>query len=463
MIKLIICWINKLTNDYDYVYTMLIHNASPFFAMKRISREGGDDVSILHELLKDIPVPKMAKVKQTFDDTKLEDVVGTLQHELQRVKDLVKEGDEIAVAVGSRGIDRLVDVTKTTVSFLKDLGAKPFIVPSMGSHGGATGPGQKAVLEHLGVTEETVGAEIRSSMDVIKIGELPNGLPVYIDKIASEADGIVVINRVKPHTAFRGKVESGIMKMISIGLGKQKGAEACHQLGFKHMAEHVPAMAKMAIEKMPIIFAVATVENAFDKVAELKVLRANEIEKVEPDLQALAKKLLPKIFVDQIDVLVIDEIGKNISGDGMDPNITGRYPTPYAHGGPEVTKMVVLDLTPETEGNANGVGTADFTTQRLVDKMDREATYANGLTSTVVGPTHISTTLPNDKMAIQAAIKTCNILDFTKVKMVRIKNTLQIGEIEVSENLLDYVREHPNLEQISDLYDLPFDEKGNLR
>ncbi|MGJ9460367.1 lactate racemase domain-containing protein [Oceanobacillus sp. CF4.6] len=419
-------------------------------------------MGILQELLNDIPVPKMAKVKQTFDSTREEDVIGTLQEQLERVKDTVKPGMEIAVAVGSRGVDRLVDLTAFTIKFLQDLGAKPFIVPSMGSHGGATAQGQEAVLEHLGITKETVNAEIRSSMEVIKIGELPNGLPVYIDKLASEADGIVVINRVKPHTAFRGPVESGIMKMISIGLGKQKGAEACHQLGFKHMAEHVPAMAKMIMEKMPIIFSVATVENAFDKVAKLEVLLPEEVENKEVELQKLSKQLLPKLFFDEIDVLVIDEIGKNISGDGMDPNVTGRYPTPYAHGGPDVSKMVVLDVTPESEGNANGVGTADFTTERLVNKMDKHGTYANGLTSTVVGPTHISTTLPTDKMAIQAAVKTCNILDFTKVKLVRIKNTLDIGEIEVSESLLEHVEKHPNLEQSSELYEFDFNEQGNL-
>ena len=421
-------------------------------------------MGILQELLKDIPVPKMAKVRQVFDATRVDDLSAALQAELEKeyIKETVKPGMEIAVAVGSRGLDRLVETTAVTVKFLQDLGAKPFIVPCMGSHGGATGEGQKAVLEHLGVTEESVHTEIRSSMEVVKVGELPNGLPVYVDKIASQADGIVVINRVKPHTAFRGPVESGIMKMISIGLGKQKGAEACHQLGFKHMAEHVPAMAKMIMSKMPILFAVGTVENAFDKVAEIAVLAPEEIEEKEIKLQQLSKDLLPKLHFDQIDVLILDEIGKNISGDGMDPNITGRYPTPYAHGGPDVTKMAVLDLTPETEGNANGVGTADFTTQRLVDKMDREATYANGLTSTVVGPTHISTTLPNDQQAIQAAIKTCNILDFTQVKMVRIKNTLELSEIEVSEALLDHVKEHPNLEQTSDLYDLNYNEAGNL-
>lgn len=421
-------------------------------------------MSIIQELVKDIPIPKMLKVRQTFDDEKLNDVEGALREQLNQahIRNQIKPGMEIAIAVGSRGVDKIVEVTAETVKFLQELGAKPFIVPSMGSHGGATAEGQKAVLAHLGVTEETVNAEIRSSMEVVKIGELDNGLPVYIDKYASEADGIVVINRVKPHTAFRGKVESGIMKMIAIGLGKQKGAEACHQLGFKHMAEHIILMSRMIIEKMPILFGVATVENAFDKVATVEVLASDEIEERETELQKLAKSLLPKIHIDQIDVLVIDQIGKNISGDGMDPNITGRYPTPYAHGGPEVTKMVVLDLTPETEGNANGVGTADFTTKRLVEKTDWAATYANGLTSTVVAPTKQATTLDNDRQAIQAAIKTCNILDFTKVRMVRIKNTLELSEIEVSEALLDEVKQNENLTPITDLYELAFDENGNL-
>ncbi|WP_088104791.1 lactate racemase domain-containing protein [Halalkalibacter urbisdiaboli] len=422
-------------------------------------------MGILHDLLKDIPVPKMAKVKQYFDDTKIDDLEQALDEKFQvdSIRSKVKPGMEIAIAVGSRGMDRLVEVTAKTVQFLKDMGATPFIVPSMGSHGGATAEGQREVLAHLGVTEESVKAEIRSSMEVIKLGELENGLPVYIDKYASLADGIVVINRIKPHTAFRGPVESGIMKMISIGLGKQKGAEATHQLGFKYMAENVPAMARMMMEKTPILFGVATLENAFDRVARVEVLAAEEIEEKEPDLQSLAKQLLPKLFFDQIDVLVIDEIGKNISGDGMDPNITGRYPTPYAKGGPDVNKMVVLDLTSQTEGNANGVGTADFTTQRLVDKMDREVTYANGLTSTVCAPTKIATTLANDQDAIKAAIKTCNILDFTKVKMVRIKNTLDIAEIEVSEALLDHVNAHPDMEQLTDVYELDFNENGNLK
>ncbi|OXS79036.1 lactate racemase domain-containing protein [Domibacillus enclensis] len=421
-------------------------------------------MGILQELLKDIPMPNMLKVKQHFDNEQIDDITAALREGLdqEKIKSQIKPGMSIAVAVGSRGVDRIVEITAATIAFLKDLGAEPFIVPSMGSHGGATAEGQTDVLRHLGITEETVGAEIRSTMEVVKLGELQNGLPVYIDQYASEADGLVVINRIKPHTAFRGPVESGLMKMISIGLGKQKGAEACHQMGFKYMAENVPAMAKIIMDERPFLFGVATVENAFDRAMIVDVLTKQEILDNEKELQVKAKERLPKLFFDQIDVLVIDEIGKNISGDGMDPNITGRFPTPYATGGPDVSKMVVLDLTHETEGNANGVGTADFTTQRLVDQMDREATYANGLTSTVCAPTKIATTLANDQEAIKAAIKTCNILDFTTVKMVRIKNTLEIGEIEVSEALYDYVKQHPQLDVLTEPKPWTFDENGNI-
>jgi hypothetical protein len=419
-------------------------------------------MGILHELVKDIPLPRMVRIRQSFPTERLTNLEEALTSEWSKVEHLIQPGMEIAIAVGSRGVDRIVDLTRMTVEMVKRRGGKPFIVPSMGSHGGATAEGQVAVLRHLGVTEDSVGAEIRSSMEVVQVGSLPNGLPVYIDQYASRADGIIVINRVKPHTAFRGRVESGLMKMISIGLGKQKGAEACHQLGFGLMAENVPAMARMLMEKMPILFGVATVENAYDKVARVAVVPAGEIEQVEVELLKEAKSLLPRIMFDRMDVLVIDQIGKNISGDGMDPNITGRYPTPYAHGGPEVNKMVVLDLTDETEGNANGVGTADFTTQRLVDKMDLEKTYANGLTSTVVAPTKIATTLANDREAIQAAIKTCNILNFHDVKLVRIKNTLELGEIEISEALLEQAKANPDIEILTEPYEWEFDQNGNL-
>lgn len=421
-------------------------------------------MSILNKMLQDIPLPRMVRIRQSFDATALEDPLKVLHEQLNKpgALDQIKSGQQVAIAVGSRGIANIAPVTKAVVDAVKGVGAHPFLVPCMGSHGGATAEGQTEVLNHLGISEETMGAPIRSSMEVITLGQLENGLPIYVDKIASQADQIIVINRVKPHTAFRGPIESGIMKMISIGLGKQKGAEACHQLGFKHMAEFVPAMARIMIEKLPIPFAVALVENAYDETCMVEVLLADEIETREKELLEIAKSRLPRINFDQIDVLVIDYIGKNISGDGMDPNVTGRYPTPYAEGGPDVSKMVVLDLTEETEGNANGVGTADFTTQRLVDKMDLDATYANGLTSTVCAPTKIATTLSNDKYAIKAAVKTCNILDYSTCRLVRIKDTLHLAEIEISETLLDEARKHPDIEIISEPYEMAFDEEGNL-
>jgi hypothetical protein len=421
-------------------------------------------MSILREVLKDIPIPQMVRIRQKFDGTKLDNLEQSLKLELQKpgTIDRIKPGQQVAVAVGSRGVANIDLFTKITIDAIKQAGGHPYIVPCMGSHGGATAEGQKDVLHHLGVTEELMGAPIRSSMEVIKLDELPNGLPVYVDQIASTADAIVVINRVKPHTAFRGRIESGIMKMIAIGLGKQKGAEACHQLGFKYMAENVPAMATIMIDKLPIVFGVALVENAYDQTCRIEVLPAEQIEAREEELLKEAKERLPKILFDQVDVLVIDYIGKNISGDGMDPNVTGRYPTPYAHGGPDVSKMVVLDLTPETKGNANGVGTADFTTQRLVDKMDLVATFVNGLTSTVCAPTKISTTLDNDFYAIKAAVKTCNILDYTKCRLIRIQDTLHLGEIEISVNLLEDAKKHADIEILSEPYDLQFDSEGNL-
>ncbi|GFR36731.1 hypothetical protein PRECH8_00270 [Insulibacter thermoxylanivorax] len=420
---------------------------------------------LLHELVKDIPIPKMVRIRQKFDATQLEDPLGELQKQLQNHPkyQAVQPGQKVAVAVGSRGISRIDEITKTTIDALKAKGAEPFIVPCMGSHGGATAEGQAKVLEHLGISEETMGVPVRSSMEVVLLDRLPNGLPVYCDKIAAEeADAIVVINRVKPHTAFRGEIESGLMKMISIGLGKQKGAEACHQLGFKYMAENVPAMAKRMMAKLPIIFGVAIVENAYDKIFHIEVIGPEEMEEREKALLVEAKNRMPKLLFDQIDVLVIDYIGKNISGDGFDPNVVGRYPTPYAYGGPEVTKIAVLDLTEESKGNANGVGTADFTTQRLVDKTDWPGTYANGLTSTVVSPTKQATTLANDRDCIKAAIKTCNILDYTKCRLVRIRDTLHLGEIEISVNMLEEAKQHPQIEIISEPYEWEFDEEGYL-
>lgn len=420
---------------------------------------------LLTKLVENTPIPKMVKIRQSFDDTKLADPIGDLSALLRADGAMhgVSAGQRVAVAVGSRGISRIDELTKTVIDELKRIGAEPFIVPCMGSHGSATAEGQTAVLAHLGIDEARMGCPVRSSMEVIELDRLPNGLPVYCDKIAAtEADAIVVINRIKPHTAFRGPIESGLLKMVAIGLGKQKGAEACHQLGFKYMAVNVPAMARVMLEKLPIRFGVAVVENAYDQICRVEVIGSAQMEDREQELLLEAKSRLPQILFKELDVLVIDYIGKNISGDGADPNITGRYPTPYATGGPEVNKMVVLDLTPESKGNANGVGTADFTTSRLVGKTDWPGTYANGLTSTVCAPTKQATTLDNDRDAIKAAVKTCNILDYESCRLVRIRDTLHLGVIEISESLLEEAKANPRIEILEGPYEWQFDEEGYL-
>ena len=422
-------------------------------------------MDIIKELLKDVPLPKMVKIRQTFNADEILDVSAALSAALVESGQLaqIRPGMNIAIAAGSRGVAQIATLVRTTVAEVKKLGANPFVVPAMGSHGGATGAGQAEVLAHLGITEEYVGCPIVSSMEVVEISRLPNGMPVYIDKNAYQADGIIVINRIKPHTAFRGPNESGLVKMITIGLGKQKGAESCHAYGFKYMHDLIPAMAKEMLQLAPIMFGIATVENAYDHVAKVVVAGAAELIETDRQLLIEAKAAMPRIEFSPIDVLVIDEIGKDVSGDGMDPNITGRYPTPYPTGGPEVSKMVVLDLTEKTGGNANGVGTADFTTKRLVNKTDFQALYANGITSTVVRPNAIPMTLDCDLDAIRAAVKTSNALDLSKIRLVRIKNTLQLGEIMISEAMLPDALSLANVAVCSEPFEMQFDDLGNLR
>jgi hypothetical protein len=273
----------------------------------------------------------------------------------------------------------------------------------------------------------------------------------------------VVINRVKPHTAFRGPNESGVAKMITIGLGKQKGAESCHAYGFGVAAEFIPAMARITLAKAPILFGVATVENAYDRIAKIVAMPASELIATDAALLLEAKAGMARIcFDDPIDVLIIDQIGKDISGDGADPNIMGRYPTPFASGGPKVSKMVILDLTEATHGNANGIGHAEFTTRKLVNKIDFPMTYANCLTSTVAQPGKLPIILDDDRDAILAAMKTCNARDLTQARVVRIKDTLRIGEIYISESMLAEAATTPEIEVISPPAEMVFDAAGNL-
>ncbi|MGE7646477.1 lactate racemase domain-containing protein [Peribacillus frigoritolerans] len=416
-------------------------------------------MDIISELLREIQLPKMVQVRQKFRTTKIADVAGEVKKAIKEagVLSRINEEDRVAIAVGSRGVADLPTLVRETVAAVKEAGGNPFIVPAMGSHGGATAEGQIDVLLQLGISEEAVGAPIRSSMEVIKLDELPNGLPVFIDKLAYESDKIIVINRIKPHTAFRGPVESGLMKMITIGLGKQKGAEAAHAYSFKYMAEHVPEMAKVSLSKAPIIFGLASIENAYDKPAKIVAVPAEDLEVVEPGLLLEAKSLMPKIHFDSMDVLIVNELGKDISGDGMDPNITGNFATPYATGGPDVKRTVVLGLTEKTHGNANGIGMADMTTKAVMNEIKWEKGYANALTSTVTDVVKLPMFLETQELAVKAAIKTCNAFDLNKVRIVRIKNTLEIGEIWISESMMEEALKNEDIEILSDPEDLALD------
>ncbi len=421
-------------------------------------------MDIIKNLLEGVPVPRLARIRQNFPSTAVTDVAGTLRDQLNRpgVIDSVKPGMQIAIGVGSRGVAEIPVLTRVTVEEIRKRGGQPFIVPSMGSHGGATAEGQRAVLAGLGVTEASVGCEIRSAMDVVEIGRLDNGLPVYVDRLAYNADGIVVINRVKPHTAFHAQNESGLVKMITIGLGKQKGAESCHAYSFRYMAEHIIAMSAISLAKAPILFGVGTVENAYDGIARVVAVPASQLVETDRALLIEARANMPSFMFDQFDVLIVEQIGKNISGDGMDPNITGRYPTPYASGGPDITKIAVLDLTQASHGNANGMGAADFITRKLADKINFKEMYANGLTSTVTNPTRMPMVLDDDRDAILAAIKTCNARDLSRARVVRIKDTLHMSDIAVSEPMLPEARANSAIEIVSAPADLTFDGAGNL-
>ncbi len=421
-------------------------------------------MSVVDDLLKNIPLPKMYRARQVFKDDAIDDIRAALAEEFRHpaVSQSLKAGDRIALAVGSRGMNRLSELVRHTVSELKRRGALPFIVPSMGSHGGATAEGQEQVLAELGITEPQVGCPIVSSMETVELDKLDNGLPVLIDKAAMQADGIIVINRIKPHTSFSGPLESGLVKMLSIGLGKQQGADSCHAMGFGHMAVNIVEMARIKIAKAPVLFGIATIENAYDKMTRIRIVPAGQMIEEEKQLLIEAKANMPRILFNPLDVLVVDEMGKQFSGTGTDPNITGRAATPYLDLQQRVTKMAVLDLSATSHGNATGVGLADICTRRLVDKIDFDATYANHITSTVLTHGKIPVTMRNDLRALQLAVKTSNCLDFSRLRAVRLLNTLQIENILISEALLAEASAHPDVVITDAVHDWSFDDNGNL-
>lgn len=421
------------------------------------------------DLIKNQPIPRMVRIRQNFDRSHIpvEDIAATVQRELDR-EDLggkIKPGMKIAITCGSRGMTNNALMARAMVDFVKSKGAEPYIVASMGSHGGATAEGQTQILKDYGITEEAMGCPIKSSMETVQIGL--SGVrkqPVFIDKNASEADGILLFNRIKPHTSFRGPYESGLMKMMAIGLGKQKGAESIHHQSPAIMHELVEEYGRTILENCPVLGGIAVIENAYDDTYLIKGLTPQEIIDEEPKLKEISYQTIAKLLFDECDVLVVDKIGKNISGDGMDPNISGRFVLPqYCSGGIDAEKVVVLDITDETHGNAQGIGLAEVTTRRLVNRMKLEMTYPTGVTNTFLHLMKIPMIMDNDREALQLALMCCpEAEDHDHMKLIRIPNTAHIGEIEISEGLLPQAKANPNIEILTDLYDLPFDSQGNL-
>lgn len=423
-------------------------------------------MSATEDLIKNIAIPKMVKIRQKFERPRIEDVGREVREKLGRpeLMELVKPGMQIAITAGSRGVANIALILREIVKICQDAGAFPFVIPAMGSHGGATAEGQREILNGYGVTEEFLGCPVKCSMEVKQIAALDDGVnPVFIDKYAAEADGIIVVGRVKPHTLFHDRIESGICKMMAIGLGKQKGAEQCHKYGPYKIAENIQRYGYTILEHANILFALGVVENAYEETAIIQSFAKDEIYDKEPLLLEKARNLMPCLMFKENDILIVDEIGKNISGDGMDPNITGRYIMKSLHSTPESLRILVLDIAEESHGNGVGIGYADMTTQRAADKFDRDKTYPNGLTSQILDISGIPPVFRNDKLCIQAALKTIfGIVDTTKARIIRIKNTMRVDEIEISEALLPEAIDNPNIQVLSEPAEFDFDEDGNL-
>ncbi len=414
----------------------------------------------IEELLRGVGLPRFALVERSVDSpAALTDVRGAVREALGGVE--IPSGS-VAVGVGSRGVGGIAEVVGALVGALKENGAEPFVVPAMGSHGASTAEGQAEVLRHLGVDEEAVGCPIRATMETVKVGETPSGVAVYMDRNAYEADGVIVVNRIKPHTAFRGTVESGPTKMLAIGLGKQRGAHSVHSAGWDAIHETIPQAARVAVGTGRVAFGLAVLENADEEPYRVAVIPAGGLEEAEAPLLEEAKKNLLRLPFDEMDVLVVDEIGKNISGDGADPNVTGRYATTAASGGPKIERVVFLGLTEETGGNANGLGAADVVTERLASAMDRPSTYMNALTSTTPAPVKTPMVMPTDRMALAAALTMCAGVSPTGARIVRVRNTLKLRRMWVSEAMLPTVEKDENLRVVEGPWPMDFGEDGSL-
>jgi len=411
--------------------------------------------------------PKMFRVRQSFDRTQAKDIPGTVIEELARLNlhQKVKKGQRVAITAGSRGVANMAIILKSAVEHLRTLGADPFIFPAMGSHAGATSEGQSALLAHYQITEAFTGAPVISSMDVVQISQTESGVPVYIDRQASQADWIMVVNRIKPHTKFKGFIESGLMKMMAIGMGKQQGAEHYHKAAIQYTFQKIIVDAgREVIQKAPILCGLGIVENGYDETAIIAALRPKEIEEREKELLTLAKKMLPQLPFNDIDLLIVDEIGKDVSGTGMDPNVTGRnrdilgvFPHPA-----QVKRVFIRDFTKNSGGNAIGLGLADLTTKRLVDKINYAVTYMNCITAISLEKGAVPMHFETDRQAMEVGLGSIGLIPPEEAKIIRIKNTLLLDEVEVSTAYQREFTKRPNLEVLAGPLPMEFDGQGNL-
>jgi hypothetical protein len=410
--------------------------------------------------------PKVVKVRQDFPRPRVESVEEALREQCGRgeIRSRIEPGMEVAITAGSRGISGIDDILRSLVQILKDAGAKPFIIPAMGSHGGATAEGQVEILESLGVTEESVGAPIRSSMEVVELGETESGVPVFMDRIASEADGVIVVGRIKQHTDFRSDVESGLLKMSAIGLGKHAQALALHAHGVKGIRDYMVEAGKIVFSSGKVLFGVGIVENAYEETAMIEAIPPERIFEREAELLKESARLMPKLPVSDIDILFVDELGKNYSGTGMDTNVIGRFSILGVEEpeSPRVKYLIVSDVSEAAHGNALGVGLADLTTRRLFEKINYEAMNANVLTSTFLERAKIPMVLENDRETLAAAVR-CNWgVDPEDTRFVRIPNTLHLRYLYLSENLLDEALANGNVEVVEDAAEMEFGEDGHF-
>ncbi len=416
-------------------------------------------------------LPKMTRVRQHFDAPVLTDLPAAIHEELDRINvaSIVQPGDTVAITAGSRGVANIATAVKATVDYLKGIDAKPFVVPAMGSHGGATAEGQRTVLEHYGITEDTIGAPVKATMDVVKLGSLQQAgaddLPVFMDRFAAEADHVVPLNRIKAHTDFNGSIESGLMKMMVIGLGKQEGANFYHRAFFQYGFEHViTAAGSFILDSGKIAFGLGLIENAHEDTAKAIAMTADNLLQTERQLLVEAKSMMGKLPFDELDLLIVDWSGKNISGTGMDTNVIGRMmqnfePEPLK---PAILRIFVRDLTEESDGNATGIGLADFTTTRLVDQIDRHATYMNGITALGPQKSKIPFYYDTDKEVIEVALDTIGLTKPENARVIRIESTLRLTELDISEALLEDAQLHSSLEIMGETLPFEFDTTGNL-